>query len=67
MSTKKTRQARFAQRRQAKRISIDLYLDDADELALYEKLKYERGNIKKLFVELFSNYYKDGENEKSSD
>lgn len=57
MNTKKTRQARFAQRRQAKRISIDLYLDDADELALYEKLKSERGNIKKLFVELMTNHY----------
>lgn len=63
----KTRQGRYAERRKAKQLKIDLYLDDADELALYEKLKSERGNIKKLFVELFSNHYKDGENEKSSD
>ena len=45
----KTRQGRYAERRKARQLKIDFYLDDLTEAFLYESLKDEKkGNVKKI-------------------
>lgn len=54
--TNKTRQAKFAERRKAKKVTIDFYLDDTVERRLYDRLKKEK-NIKKLILDYLKELY----------
>lgn len=50
--------AKYAKKRNVKKINIDIYLNNDFEKAIYEKIKSEpKGNVKKLFLKLFETHY----------
>jgi len=60
----KTRQGRYAERRKARQLKIDFYLDDLTEAFLYESLKAEKkGNMKKIILGYLKQHYKEKGNE----
>lgn len=62
MTTKpKGRQGKYAERRKARQLKIDFYLDDMTEAFIYESLKAEKkGNIKGIILEYLKQHYREG-------
>lgn len=57
-SEAETKQSRYAEKRKATRIVLELYLDDTEEKLIHDRLKDEpRGGVKKTIIEALRKHY----------